>query len=55
MMSPETKRLVEQSAVPLISSQIETLRDSLRHLEQAVFKMESDLQSYSKATTALTE
>jgi hypothetical protein len=55
MMSPETKRLVEQSAVPLISSQIETLRDSLRHLEQTVFKMERDLQSYAKATTALTE
>lgn len=55
MMSPETKRLVEQSAVPLIASQIETLRGSLRHLEQTVFKMEVDLQSYAKVTKALTE
>ena len=55
MMSPETKRLVEQSAVPLITNKIDTLRSSLHHLEQIVFKMEKDLQSYAKVTQALTE
>lgn len=55
MISPETKRLVEQSALPLITNRIDNLRASLDHLEKVVFKMERDLQSYVKVTKALTE
>ena len=54
-MSPETKALVEQSAVPLLTDKINTLRTSLHNLEQIVFKMEKDLQSYATVTTALSE
>lgn len=55
MISPQTKALVELSAVPLLTSQIETMRKSIHNLEGFIFKIEKDLQSYAKATTALAE
>jgi len=55
VISPQTKALVELSAVPILTNQIETMRTTISNLENFVIKINRDMESYAKVTTALAE
>lgn len=55
MMTNEIKNLVEASAVPLLTQQIDELRRSNANLSTIVFRMEKDLAEYIRLTSKLTE
>ena len=51
----DLKRLVEASAVPLLTQQIDELRRTNANLSTIVFRMEKDLAEYIRLTGKLTE
>ena len=55
MTSPALRKLVEESAVPILTERINSLQTTVHNLQSMMFKLEHDFQGYIKVTKGLAE